>query len=53
MARRPNYSFERRERDRVKAIKLAEKAEAKRLQRERDRAATETAPPSATVPDEG
>jgi hypothetical protein len=38
MARKPNYSFERHERDRAKAAKLAEKAEAKREQRERDRA---------------
>ncbi|MBV9996248.1 MAG: hypothetical protein JO127_13660 [Caulobacteraceae bacterium] len=37
MARRPNYAFERLERDRAKAKKLAEKAEAKREQRERDR----------------
>ena len=39
MARKPNYDFERRERDRLKAIKVAEKAAAKREQRERDRAA--------------
>ena len=39
MARKPNYDFERRERDRLKALKTAEKAEAKREQRERDRAA--------------
>jgi hypothetical protein len=38
MARKPNYSFERMERDRAKAIKLAEKAAAKREQRERDAA---------------
>jgi len=36
MARKPNYSFERQERERAKANKLAEKAEAKRQQRERD-----------------
>jgi len=36
MARTPNYSFERHERDRLKAIKVAEKARAKREQRERD-----------------
>ena len=30
MARKPNYDFERRERERLKAIKVAEKAEAKR-----------------------
>jgi len=37
--RKPNYSFERHERDRAKAAKLAEKAELKREQRERARAA--------------
>jgi len=30
MARKPNYNFERMERDRQKAIKAAEKAAAKR-----------------------
>ena len=34
MARKPNYAFERQERERLKAIKLAEKAEAKRRERE-------------------
>ncbi len=38
MARKPNYPFERMERERLKAIKTAEKANAKREQRERDRA---------------
>lgn len=38
MAKKPNYQFERLERDRQKAIKTAEKAAAKREQRERDRA---------------
>jgi hypothetical protein len=37
MARKPNYNFERMERERVKAAKVAEKAAAKREQRERDR----------------
>jgi hypothetical protein len=37
MARKPNYEFERRERDRVKAIKVAEKAQAKKEARERAR----------------
>lgn len=37
MARKPNYQFERQERDRLKAAKVAEKAAAK--QRERDAAA--------------
>ena len=35
MARKPNYQFERRERDRLKAIKVAEKAQAKKEARER------------------
>jgi len=39
MARKPNYNFERQERDRAKAIKEAEKAAAKAAQREADRAA--------------
>jgi hypothetical protein len=39
MARKPNYSFERQERDRAKAGKKAEKAELKREQKERDRLA--------------
>ena len=55
MARKPNYSFERQERDRAKALKLAAKAEAKRLLRERgasdDAAAADDGAPSAT-PDE-
>ena len=38
MARKPNYDFERRERERLKAIKVAEKAAAKREARERARA---------------
>jgi hypothetical protein len=38
MARKPNYSFERQERERAKANKLAGKANDKREQRERDRA---------------
>ena len=36
MARKPNYPFERMERERLKAAKLAEKAALKRAQRERD-----------------
>lgn len=38
MARKPNYEFERRERDRLKAIKNAEKAAAKKDAKERARA---------------
>ena len=52
MARKPNYSFERHERDRAKAIKLAEKADAKRQQRERDSAPADDAPPTTSVSDE-
>ena len=58
MARKPNYAFERQERDRAKAIKLAEKAEAKRQLRERGGAdeapadAIDGAPPATPVPGE-
>ena len=38
MPRKPNYEFERRERDRLKAIKNAEKAAAKKEARERAKA---------------
>jgi hypothetical protein len=41
MARKPNYQFERKERERLKANKAAEKASAKQEQRERARAASE------------
>lgn len=46
MARKPNYPFERMERERLKAAKVAEKARAKAEQRERDRAGTENAAPA-------
>ena len=49
MARKPNYAFERHERDRAKAIRLVEKREAKRAQRERDRASSDDAAPAAAV----
>ncbi len=39
MSKAPNYQFERRERDRLKAIKVAEKAAAKREQQDRVREA--------------
>jgi len=39
MARKPNYQFERAERDRAKAAKQAQKAAAKAEQRERERPA--------------
>jgi len=48
MPRKPNFEFERRERDRLKAIKTAEKAAAKKEARERARAeatGTSDAPP--------
>jgi hypothetical protein len=47
--RKPNYSFERHERDRAKAIKLADKAELKRQQRERDRAPADDTAPAETL----
>ena len=39
MARKPNYQFERMERERLKANKTAAKANAKREERERARQA--------------
>ena len=47
MARKPNYEFERRERDRLKAIKVAEKAQAKKEARERAR--QENAGPASEI----
>jgi hypothetical protein len=48
MARKPNYPFERMERERLKANKAAEKAAAKREQRERERIQTgDGSPPPA------
>jgi hypothetical protein len=38
MARKPNYQYERRERDRLKAAKNAEKAAAKKEAKERAKA---------------
>ena len=35
MARKPNYQFERADRERIKAAKLAEKARAKQAEKER------------------
>jgi hypothetical protein len=37
MPKSPNYQFERRERDRLKAVKAAEKSAAKRQQKARAR----------------
>jgi hypothetical protein len=44
MAKTPNYQFERRERDRLKAEKAAQKAAAKREQQDADRAAQAQTP---------
>ena len=54
MARKPNYQFERMERDRLKASKNAMKASEKREQRERERAANnpEASDASETPTDE-
>ena len=52
MARKPNYDFERRERERLKAIKVAEKAEAKRLAREKSRAENAGAENAGEAPKE-
>jgi hypothetical protein len=46
---KPNYAFERRERDRKKAIKAEQKAEAKR--QERDQKAAADAPPAQDDPE--
>lgn len=48
MPRKPNYQFERRERDRLKAAKKAEKRE----QRERERAERNPNPDSAPAGNE-
>ncbi len=37
MARKPNYDFERRERERLKAVKVAERAKAKLDKTESDK----------------
>jgi hypothetical protein len=49
MARKPNYQFERMERDRQKAAKKAEK----QRERERERAAGEPNPSDAADPPAG
>jgi hypothetical protein len=48
MPRKPNYQFERLDRERIKAAKAAEKAAAKREQKERERAGGE---PDAASPE--
>jgi hypothetical protein len=52
MARKPNYEFERRERERLKAIKNAEKAAAKKEAKERAKAEAGTAAPREVEPDQ-
>jgi hypothetical protein len=52
MARKPNYNFERMERDRLKAAKVAEKARLKQEQRERDRAQAEAGGGASRTPGE-
>ncbi|WP_197422705.1 MULTISPECIES: hypothetical protein [unclassified Phenylobacterium] len=49
MPRKPNYQFERLERERQKAAKTAEKAAAKREQRDRERAESDAATPRDTT----
>ncbi len=50
MGRKPNYRFERAERDRLKAAKAAQKAEAKRAERDRERDGDPAAPQSDAQP---
>ena len=50
--RKPNYNFERQERDRLKAKKVADKAAAKREQRERAQAEAAGQLPPADPADE-
>jgi hypothetical protein len=52
MARKPNYPFERMERERIKAAKVAEKANAKRDQRDRERAAANPNPTDVASSDD-
>jgi hypothetical protein len=52
MARKPNYEFERRERDRLKAIKSAERAAAKKEAKERAKAEAGRAAPAEVDPNE-
>jgi hypothetical protein len=51
MPRKPNYNFERQERDRVKAAKKAEREKIKAERREANKAAN--APPQSEAPIEG
>ncbi len=49
MPRKPNYKFERMERDRAKAAKKAARLEAKKEKAERRKADGETGPEIATL----
>lgn len=51
MARKPNYQFERMERDRAKAAKKAEKADAKRRDQDAAAAGDETSDASPKTGD--
>lgn len=48
MARAPNYNHERKERDRAKALKKAEKLAAKAAARDRAKAEAQTTEPRET-----
>lgn len=52
MARKPNYPFERMERERQKAAKVAEKARVKAEARERDRAPASGEAPAGPADDD-
>jgi hypothetical protein len=53
MARKPNYNFEKRQREIKKKEKKAAKAEAKRLQAEAQKETTNPEAPAVAGPDEG
>ncbi len=52
MARKPNYQFERMQRDRAKAAKVAEKAAARRREQEDAAGAGADAPPTSSQTDD-
>ncbi len=52
MARKPNYQMERHERDRLKALKNAQKAAAKKEAREGTKTETGATAPAETDPNE-
>ena len=51
MARKPNYDFERREREKAKAAKTAEKAAARKAEKDKQKAERGT-PAGADAPPE-